>query len=157
MKSLPFYLLKAALVVLVFVSLIVQFWLLPELGRTTAYQFPELAAFRLPYVVLFALVVLCGQTALFAVWKLLSRTARGKTFERSSLRWVDTMIWSGIAASALILGGWIVRWIMIEPAPDYIWFATALAITTAFSLLVYVLRQLLVSAINQSQELEQVI
>jgi hypothetical protein len=46
---------------------------------------------------------------------------------------------------------------MIEPAPDYIWFATALAITSAFSLLVYVLRQLLVSAITQSHELEQVI
>jgi hypothetical protein len=67
------------------------------------------------------------------------------------------MIWAGVVASILILGGWIVRWIMIEPAPDYIWFATALAITSAFSLLVYVLRQLLVSAITQSHELEQVI
>lgn len=157
MKSLPFLLLKAILVVLLLVSLIVQFWLLPEIGFTTAYEYPELAAFEIPYVVLFGLVVFCGQVALFAVWKLLSRTARGTTFERSSLRWVDTMIWAGVVASILIMGGWIVRWIMIEPAPDYIWFATALAITSAFSLLVYVLRQLLVSAITQSHELEQVI
>jgi hypothetical protein len=102
-------------------------------------------------------VVLCAQLALVALWRLLRRTAAHQTFHVGSLRWVILIEYAGWSATSLLAAGFAYRLIAIEPGPDFYIFGAAIVCSTGFALLVNVMKRLLVSAIDQSNELAQVI
>ena len=158
MTMLASRLLRVALVVLLVGSVLAQV-LLPVFASEVGTRFPEVVYLVVPYSVAGILFIACGQVALLVVWRLLSLVNGGVIFTRRALRWVDVITACAAAATALSAGV-LIHMLGFVPGgggPMIYYLAACVAGGLAFVLLMVVMRGLLVSAIADRTELDEVI
>lgn len=158
MNKLASRLLRVPLVVLLLGSVLAQV-LVPVYASEVGTRFPEVAYLVVPYSVAAILFIGCGQVALLVVWRLLSLVDGGVIFTRRALRWVDVI--TACAAVAMVLSvGVLIHMLGFVPGgggPMIYYLAACVAGGLAFVLLMVVMRGLLVSAIADRTELDEVI
>ena len=158
MNLLAIRLLRVALVLLLLGSVFAQF-LVPVYASQVATTFPEVEYLVVPYSVAAILFIGCGQVVLFVVWRLLSLVDCGVIFTRRAVRWVDIIIACAVVATALSIGVLVhmLRFVPGGGGPMDLYVSACIAVGLAFVLLVVVMRGLLVSAIADRTELDEVI
>ena len=158
MNRLVRQLLRVALVVLLLGSVFAQS-IVPVYASQVGTTFPEVAYLVVPYSVTAILFIACGQVALIVVWRLLSMVGGGVIFTRSALRWVDVIIACGAVATVLSAVVWIHMRAFVPGSggPMNLYLAACVVAGLAFVLLMVVMRGLLVSAIADRAELDEVI
>jgi hypothetical protein len=158
MDTLARRLLRVALVVLLLGSVLAQV-LLPVYASQVGTSFPEVASLVVPYSVAGILFIGCGQVALLVVWRMLSLVDGGVMFTRRAVRWVDVI--TACAAVATVLSACVlIHMLGFVPGgggPMIYYVAACVAAGLAFALLMVVMRGLLVSAIADRTELDEVI
>ena len=160
MNSVAIVLLRVLLVVIAAGVLLAQVVIVPVLGGILADR-SRLDVAALVYSIAAIAVGVCVEVALVAIWALLARVGRGAIFTERAFRWVDTIIGSGVVATAIVVGIGAHIVLVIEPrldAPglDLIVIAAVVASAT-FVLLMVVMRGLLRSATALQAELEEVV
>src|SRR5450759_1360598 len=158
MAMLASRLLRVALVVLLLGTVLAQV-LLPVFAPEEGRIFPDVAYLAAPYSVAAILFIACGQVALLVVWRLLSLVNGGVIFTRRALRWVDAITACGAVATVLSAGV-LIHMLGFVPGgggPMVYYLAAWVAGGLAFVLLMVVMRGLLVSAIADRTELDEVI
>ena len=158
MHKLATVLLRVLLAVLLLGSVLAQV-LVPVFASETGTRFPEVAYLVVPYSVGAILFIGCGQVALLAVWRLVSLVDTGVIFTRRAMRWVNVITACGTLATVLSLGV-LIHMLAFVPGgggPMIYYLAGALAAGLAFVLLMVVMRGLLLSAIADRSELDEVI
>jgi hypothetical protein len=158
MNMLVSRLLRVALVVLLLGTVLAQV-LVPVFASEVGTTFPEVAYLVIPYSVAAILFIACGQVALLVVFRLLSLAQGGVIFTRRALRWVDVITACGAVATVLSAGV-LIHMLSFVPGgggPMGLYLAACLAGGLAFVLLMVVMRGLLVSAIADRTELDEVI
>ena len=158
MNKLASRLLRVALVVPLLGTVLVQIGL-PMLASEEGRIFPEVAYLVVPYSVAAILFIGCGQVALLAVWRLLSLVDREVIFTSRAMRWVD-VITACAAVATVLSAGVLIHMLGFVPGgggPMIYYLAACVAGGLAFMLLMVVMRGLLVSAIADRTELDEVI
>jgi hypothetical protein len=151
-------LLRVVLAVLLLGSVLAQA-LVPLFASETGTRFPEVAYLVVPYSVAAILFIACGQVALLAVWRLVSLVDAGVIFTRRAVRWVDVIMACAAVAAVLSLGV-LIHMLAFVPGgggPMIYYLAATLAAGLAFVLLMVIMRGLLLSAIADRSELDEVI
>ena len=158
MNKLASRLLRVALVVLLLGSVLAQV-LVPVYASQVGTRFPEVAYLVVPYSVAAILFIGCGQVALLVVWRLLSLVDGGVIFTRRAVRWVDGITACAAVATVLSVGVFIhmLGFVPGGGGPMIVYLAACVAGGLAFMLLMVVMRGLLVSAIANRAELDEVI
>ncbi len=158
MTTLASWLLRVALVVLLLGSIFAQ-GLVPVQATMVGTTYPEVEYLVVPYSLAAILFIACCQVALLVVWRLLSLVDGGVIFTRRAVRWVDVII--GCAAVATVLSiGVLVHMIRFVPGgggPMGLYVSACIVGGLAFVLLMVVMRGLLLSAIADRTELDEVI
>jgi hypothetical protein len=158
MHMLASRLLRVALVVPLLGTVLAQV-LLPVFASYEGTIFPEVAYLVVPYSVAGILFIGCGQVALLVIWRLLSMVNGGVIFTRRALRWVD-VITACAAVATVLSAGVLIHMLSFVPGgggPTIYFLAACVAGGLAFVLLMVVMRGLLVSAIADRTELDEVI
>jgi hypothetical protein len=158
MKKLPSRLLRVALLVLLLASVLAQV-LVPVYASQVGARFPEVAHLVVPYSLAAILFIGCGQLALLAIWRLLSLVDGGIIFTRRAVRWVDVIVTCGAAATFLTVLVLIhmLRFVPGGGGPMVYYLAGCIAAGIAFVLLMVVMRGLLLAAVADRAELDEVI
>ncbi len=151
-------LLRGALLVLLLGSVLAQI-VVPVLASDVGARFPEVAGLVVPYSAAAILFIGCGQLALLVVWRLLSLVDAGTVFTSAAVRWVDVIVASAAVATVLSV---VVTIHMLGSVPGgggpmVYYLAVCITVGLAFVLLMVVMRGLLVSAVADRAELDQVI
>jgi hypothetical protein len=158
MNTIASRLLRVALVVLLLGTVFVQV-LVPVQATMVGTTFPEVEYLVVPYSLAAILFIVCVQVALLVVWRLLSLVDGGVIFTRRAVRWVDVII--GCAAVATVLSiGVLVHMLRFVPGgggPMGLYVSACIVGGLAFVLLMVVMRGLLLSAIADRTELDEVI
>src|SRR5450759_3924997 len=158
MNMLASRLLRVALVVLLLGTVLAQV-LVPVFASEVGTTFPEVAYLVVPYSVAAILFIGCGQVAALGGWRRLSLVSGGGIFSRRSVRWVD-VIASCAAVATVLSAGVLIHMLGFVPGgggPMHYYLAACVAGGLAFVLLMVVMRGLLVSAIADRTELDEVI
>lgn len=158
MKKLPSRLLRVALLVPLLVSVLAQV-LVPVYASEVGARFPEVAHLVVPYAVAAILFIGCGQVALLAIWRLLSLVDDGVVFTRRAVRWVDVIVSCGAVATFLTVLV-LIHMLGFVPGgggPMVYYLGGCIAGGVAFVLLMIVLRNLLLAAVANRAELDDVI
>jgi hypothetical protein len=158
MNRLASRLLRLALLVLLLGSVLAQV-LVPVYASQVATRFPEVAYLVVPYSVAAILFIGCGQVALLVVWRLLSLVDGGVIFTRGAVRWVDVII-ACAAVATVLSAGVLVHMLGFVPGgggPMIYYLAACITAGLAFVLLMVVMRGLLLSAVANRAELDEVI
>ena len=155
MTAIASRLLRVALVVLLLGSVLAQV-LVPVYASQVATIHPEVEHLVVPYSVAAILFIACGQVALLVVWRLLSLVDRGVIFTRQAVRWVEVIIGCAVVATVLSAGV-MVHVIAFVGSPLIYVLAACVAAGLAFVLLMVVMRGLLLSAVADRTELDEVI
>jgi hypothetical protein len=93
--------LRAVLGLALAASVLVEVIVVPGLYRDLRGAGTDLAAVRVPLVVIVVLGVVMAQVCAVCIWRLLTMVRRGTVFTPAALRWVDAII-GAIAAAALL-------------------------------------------------------
>jgi hypothetical protein len=158
MSTLASRLLRVVLLVLLLGSVLAQV-LVPVYASDVGTRFPEVASLVVPYSVAAILFIGCGQVALLVVWRLLSLVDGGVIFTRRAVRWVDVIL-ACAALATVLTAGVLVHMLAFVPGgggPMLYYLAACIVGGLAFMLLVVVMRGLLLSAIADRTELDEVI
>ena len=158
MKQLPSRLLRVALVVLLLASVLAQV-LVPVFASEVGTRFPEVAHLVVPYSLAAILFIGCAQVALLAIWRLLSFVDGGIIFTRRAVRWVDVIVICGAVATILTVVV-LVHMLGFVPGgggPTVFYLGGCIAAGLAFVLLMVVMRGLLLTAVADRAELDEVI
>ena len=158
MTKLASRLLRIALVVLLLGTVFVQV-LVPVQATMAGTTIPEVAYLVVPYSVAAILFIACVQVALLVVWRLLSLVDSGVIFTRRALRWVDVIIGCAVVATVLSVGVLIHMFGFVPGGggPMGLYVSACIVGGLAFVLLMIVMRGLLLSAIADRTELDEVI
>ena len=157
MNVLAIRLLRVALLVLLLGSVLAQV-LLPVFASEEARIFPGVAHLAVPYSVAAILFIGCGQVALLVVWRLLSMVGGAVIFTPGALRWVDVI--SACAAAATVLSAGVLIHLLVfvgAGGPLLYYLAACVVGGLAFMLLMVVMRGLLLTAVANRAELDEVI
>jgi hypothetical protein len=158
MNTLAGRLLRVAIGVLLLGSVLTQV-LMPVFASQVGRAVPEVAYLVVPYSAAAILFIACGQVSLLAIWRLLSLVDGGIIFTRRAVRWVDLIIIC--AAVATILAAAVLTHMLgFVPGgggPMIYYLAACIAGGLAFVLLMVVMRGLLLSAVANRAELDEVI
>jgi hypothetical protein len=101
----------------------------------------------------------CSQVALLVVWRLLSLVDGGVIFTRRAVRWVDVILACATVATVLTAGV-LIHMLSFVPGgggPMVYYLCVCIAGGLAFVLLMVVMRGLLLSAVADRTELDEVI
>ena len=158
MHTLATRLLRLALVLLLLGSVLVQV-VVPVYASGVGTRFPEVAYLVVPYSVAAILFIGCSQVALLVVWRLLSLVDGGVIFTRRAVRWVD-VITACAAVATVLTAGVLVHVLGFVPGgggPMVYYLAACITAGLALVLLMVVMRGLLLSAVANRAELDEVI
>ncbi|HYM85008.1 MAG TPA: DUF2975 domain-containing protein [Candidatus Dormibacteraeota bacterium] len=158
MTKLPSRLLRVALLVLLLASVLAQV-LVPVYVSEVGARFPEVAYLVVPYSLAAILFIGCGQVALLAVWRLLSLVDGGIIFTRRAVRWVDGIATCGATATilAVVVLVHLLGFVPGGGGPMVYYLGGCVAAGLAFVLLMVVMRGLLLAAVADRAELDEVI
>lgn len=136
-------------------SLLVQALLLPSAWRQVD---PTASTFRLPVLILAALVIVAIQACAVCVWQLVGMVRRGTVFSPSAFRWVDAITVALLVAAILSYAAALLLAPGALVAPGVaVLVAGAGSVFVGFALIVLVMRALLAQAVardRQARELE---
>lgn len=152
------------LLVMVFVGLLVtQVMSFPGEFLFTTEEGPRADPWRWPMLVFWELQALCLQVVIVCTWRLLTLVQRDRIFTAASLRWVDVIAWTFVAA-------WLALAAMAAALIAYTYFTPELRdpgmpvmligvtlIGAVLVLLIVVMRDLLRQATTLRTEMEGVI
>jgi hypothetical protein len=156
MTTLARRLLRVVLAVVLLGTLLAQV-LVPVEASQVGAAIPEVAYLVVPYSLAAVLFIACGQVALLAVWRLLSLVEGGVILTRRSLRWVDTIIGSGVVATtlAVVVTVHMLGFVPGGGGPTIYVMAACVTAGLAFVLLMVVIRGVLEAAIADRTELDR--
>ena len=158
MAKLPSHLLRVAILVLLLGSVLAQI-LVPVYASEVGTRFPEVSHLVVPYSLAAILFIGCGQVALLAVWRLLSLVDDGTIFTRRAVRWVDLIVTCGAVATSL--AGLVLIHLLGSVSggggPMVYYLGGCIAAGLAFVLLMVLMRGLLLAAVADRAELDEVI
>jgi hypothetical protein len=158
MTNLAGRLLRVALLVLLFGTVLAQV-LVPVFASEVGAGFPEVAHLVVPYSAAAILFIGCGQVALLAVWRLLSLVDRRVIFTRGAVRWADVIV-ACAAIATVVSAGVLAHVLGFVPGgggPMVYYLAACAVGGLASVLLMVVMRGLLLSAVADRTELDEVI
>ncbi|MDR3359370.1 MAG: DUF2975 domain-containing protein [Bifidobacteriaceae bacterium] len=136
----------------------IQVLVMPLAAADMAQSAPEFAHLRWPLLVLAEFMMLVADALLVALLKLVALTARRAVLSRLAVRWVDLLIaalWVETAAVAPWLA--VVGWVTHGPPGASLVCLLALVAGTAAALIVTAMKDLLIQATTQADELAAVI
>ncbi|MCQ6271160.1 DUF2975 domain-containing protein [Pseudarthrobacter sp. R1] len=152
------------LLVMVFLGLLVaQVMSFPGEFLFTTEEGPGMDPWRWPLLLFAELEALCLQVVIVCIWRLLTLVQRDRIFTPASLRWVDVIMWTFVAAWLLLaaLAGSLIVYIYFTPElRDPGTPAMLIGITLIFAvlvLLIVVMRDLLRQATALRTDMEGVI
>jgi hypothetical protein len=152
------------LLVMVFLGLLVaQVMSFPGEFLFTTEEGPGMDPWRWPMLVFAELEALCLQVVIVCIWRLLTLVQRDRIFTPASLRWVDVIMWTFVAAWLLLaaMAGSLIAYIYFTPElRDPGTPAMLTGITLIFAvmvLLIVVMRDLLRQATALQADMEGVI
>jgi hypothetical protein len=161
-------LLRLVLIFMFLGVLVTQLWVLPDISRSLAAHYPEVAHLRSPTLMISIITLVAAQLVLVCVWRLLTLVRRDTVFTLEAFRWVDVVIGSSAGAGVLALG--LLVWLTAQTTQTGIQPGIALillgssVLAAGIALLVGVLRSLLAKAVglkgeatNLRAELDEVI
>ena len=145
--------LHAVLAVALVLSVLVQVVVVVPLSRDLRDAGPDVAAVRVPVLVILVLGVVMAQVCAVCVWRLLTMVRRGTVFTPAALRWVDAII-GAIAGAALLC---FALGTVLAPgeavAPGVVLLLGFLGLLVAgVALIVWVQRSLLAQAVGRDAE-----
>ncbi|MFD0143641.1 MULTISPECIES: DUF2975 domain-containing protein [unclassified Streptomyces] len=145
--------LRAVLVMLLAGSVFVLTVIVPAMFLDTEDPSGELSHLRVPIIVIFALGVVCAQTVLACVWRLLTMMRRGTVFSHAAFRYVDVITGAFVAAALLVfaLGTILAPGEAVAPGVVLLLGGVGLGIL-GVGLIVLVLRMLLAQAVARDVE-----
>lgn len=158
MKQLSSLVLRLALFVLLLATVLAQV-LVPVYASGTGTRHPEVGYLVIPYSLAAILFIGCGQVALLAVWRLLSLVDGEIIFTHRAVRWVDVIVTCGAAATALAAVVLVHMFAFVPGGggPMGLYLVACTVASLAFVLLMLVMRGLLLTAIADRAELDEVI
>ncbi len=123
-----------------------------------AVEAPEFAWLQWPYFVICVGLLVCVETIGVALWRLLSRVARGEIFDARGLVWVNAVVGAAFAAAFLFAVA-CAPVFFVTHGPPVLSFGLIAAVGASFgfALLMVVMRQLLVQATSLRDEMAEVI
>ena len=134
-------------------SLFVQALMLPLLFADLEDFGPDLAAVRVPVIVITFLGIVTIQVTVVCMWRLLTMVRRGTVFSHAAFRYVDVVIGAAAAASVLTLGLAVTLAPGAAVAPGIVLLICGAAVVAAgIALIVLVLRMLLAQAVARDAE-----
>jgi hypothetical protein len=149
---------------MVFLGLLVaQVMSFPGEFLFTTEEGPGMDPWRWPLLLFAELEALCLQVVIVCIWRLLTLVQRDRIFTPASLRWVDVIMWTFVAAWLLLaaMAGSLIAYIYFTPElRDPGTPAMLTGITLIFAvmvLLIVVLRDLLRQATALRTDMEGVI
>jgi len=149
---------------MVFLGLLVaQVMSFPGEFLFTTEEGPGMDPWRWPMLVFAELEALCLQVVIVCIWRLLTLVQRDRIFTPASLRWVDVIMWTFVAAWLLLaaMAGSLIAYIYFTPElRDPGTPAMLTGITLIFAvmvLLIVVMRDLLRQATALQADMEGVI
>lgn len=132
-------------------SLFVQVWMVPLLSidlQETGTDHPM----RIAVLLIVVLGIMCVQTTLVCVWRLLTMVRRGTVFSAGAFRYVDIIFWA-VAAAAVLVFGIAVLLAPGDAAPGIVLLICGASLLIAGgALIVLVLRKLLAQAVARDAE-----
>ena len=121
-------------------------------------EYPNLQAMLVPYSALAIAAIFCGQLALIFVFRLLALVRAGEIFREPALRWVNGIIICCGIATFLALIAWIMQTAtQVAYGGTFLLVSAAIMVGLAATLFMIVMRTLLLTAIDQRTELDEVI
>jgi hypothetical protein len=147
-------LIAAMLILLVFSQVVV----IPSVARGTARLNPDLAYLEVPGIIGAVLFLLCVQTVLVCVWRLMSLVRSDEIFSSRAFVWIDVIIGAMVGAG-LIIGISLVILALGRAVNPSITLLGVLGVVVAIALalLVVVMRGLLTKALQLEQDLSEVV
>lgn len=152
------------LLVMVFVGLLVaQVMSFPGEFLFTTEEGPRADPWRWPMLVFWELQALCLQVVIVCTWRLLTLVQRDRIFTATSMRWVDVIVWTFVAAWLLlaVMAGSLIAYVYFTPELRDPGMPVALIgitlIGAVLVLLIVVMRDLLRQATTLRTEMEGVI
>lgn len=149
-------LLRVVLVFMFLGVLLAQLWVLPDISRSLAHQYPEAAHLRSPTLVTAILALVAAQLVLVCVWRLLTLVRRDTVFSTEAFQWVDVIIGAAGGAGVLALG--LLLWLTwqttqtgLQPGIALVLLGSAV-LAAGIALLVGILRSLLAKAVGLKGE-----
>lgn len=149
---------RIMLVALFAVGVIAQVFWIPDIVENTIRTFPEVAGLRLPGVAVGIVLVACLQVAIFCMWRLLTLVDRLAIFERGALGPVNVIIcaFGGVALTAVV-GFAFVTGAGFGPPGIILLLAGITVVSIGLALLMLVMRELLIRAMQMDADLAEVI
>lgn len=140
--------LKVLIVILIVFAVGAQ-GLVPVAAGQTADANPAFAYLALPYSVVLIAIIACGEVVAVATWKLLTHVGDESIFTPDAFRWVNVIIYGGVAATVLSAGWAVHEFAFVGAGPITVPMGL-IGLTVgicAFTLLMLVMRGLLRSAV----------
>lgn len=149
---------KAAIVLLLLSTLVIEILIIPVFIFDLAQSFPEFAWLRWPGIIGGVLLCLCVQFALICVWKLLPMTETDQIFDGSAFPWVNRMLGATTTFTIAVVAGGLAL-LAVDAANPGVLIIGVLAFGggSGITLLLLVMRGLLVRASDLSREMAEVI
>jgi hypothetical protein len=149
--------LRVFLVLLFGILVLFQVMSLPGQFAHMAEESPDLAYLRWPLTAVSVFWVLCVQVVIVSTWKLLTLVKKDRIFSEASLVWVDAIVWSIVAAWAVLVGVFLyVGFNADDPGLPLLLFLMVVGLTV-LGLLMVVMRALLRQATTLRTDMEAVI
>lgn len=150
--------LKTLIVVMVALLLLCQVIVVPDLARSMAGQYPELASLRVPGIIVAVLFLLCVQVVLVCVWRLLSMVRAASIFSERAYFWVDVILGAIVLATVLIAASWVILAQAGIGHPSITLLCVlGVVVGSGLGLLIVVMRGLLRNARQLQQDLAEVV
>jgi hypothetical protein len=153
MGKLAILALRIVLAMLLAGSLFVQVVMVPLLATDLEGASGDVAAIRLPFLVIIVLGIVTVQVTLVCVWRLVTMVRRGTVFSHAAFRHVDIMIGAAAAAALLTFALAVILAPGNTVAPGIVLLICGLAVMAAgVGLIFLVLRMLLAQAVARDTE-----
>lgn len=146
--------LRVVLAVALAGSVFVQAVMVPLLATDLEEDFsPDVAAVRVPIILIVLLLIVTVQVTMVCVWRLLTMVRRGTVFSHGAFRYVDIIFGAICAASLLVFASGVVLAPGEAAAPGTVLLIGGAAVLVAgVALTVLVLRTLLAQAVARDAE-----
>lgn len=145
--------LRIVLALVVAGSLFVQVAMVPLISTDLREAGPEVAAVRVPLLLIVVLGIATVQLTLACVWRLLSMVRKGTVFSQAAFRWVDIIVGAIAAASLLMFTMGVVLAPGEAVAPGVVLLIGGAGLLIAcVALIVLVLRMLLAQAVDRDAQ-----
>lgn len=149
---------RVILVLLFAVGVLAQVFWIPDVVETTIRAYPEVAGLRLPGIMVGIVLLVCLQVAIACMWRLLTLVDRLAIFERGAMGPVNGIIcaFAGVALTAVI-GFAFVTGAGFGPPGIVLLLAGITVVSVGLALLMLVMRELLIRAMQMDADLAEVI